>query len=123
MQHFACGWVIHSDIDYDRLMHMAIHSGCELVAVAPISTSEQGFAVMTFAVRTEAEANLVEFIKDAGAEVGMTHWYGVPEAYFDAGKPLYIELLPDDIRVQWLAGMNAYGRHNDAVRAKLGKSA
>lgn len=119
MLHFACGWVIRLDTDYDRLMHMAAHAGCELVAVAPISTSQQGYAIMTFAARTDAEANLVQFIQSAGAEVGMTRWYGVPEDYFASGKPLYVELLPDDIRAQWLAGMNAYGQHNDDLRAKL----
>jgi hypothetical protein len=103
-------------------MHMAAHAGCELVAVAPITTSQQGYAVMTFAVRTEAEAHLVNFIQSAGAALGMTHWYGVPEDYFTAGKPLYIELLPDDIRSQWLNGLNAYGWHNEEVRIRSGEN-
>ena len=117
--YFACGWVIRPNIDYDHLMHLAAESDCELVAIAPIKISEQGYAVMTFAVRTPSEAHLVEFVEVAGAQMGLTHWYSVPEEYFASGQPLYLNILPPDMRDQWLAGMNAYGEHNAQVRDKL----
>ena len=116
---FACGWVIRRNIDYDALMHTAGECGCELVAVAPISMTQQGLAVMTFAIRTAEEANLVNFIRQYEPEMGLTHWYSVPQSYFEQGSPLYVELIPKDIREQWLAGLNAYGRHNDEQRKKL----
>lgn len=117
--YFACGWVIRPNTDYDQLMHLAADSECELVAIAPIKISEGGYAVMTFAVRTPSEAHLVEFVGVAGAEMGLTHWYGVPEEYFVSGQPLYLNILPPDMREQWLAGMNAYGEHNAQIRDKL----
>jgi hypothetical protein len=117
--YFACAWIIRANTDYDRLMHLAAESECDLVAVAPIQISQQGFAVMTFALRTPSEAHLVEFVQVAGAEMGLTHWYGVPESYFATGKPLYLNILPDDMRESWLAGMNAYGQHNEEQRKKL----
>ncbi len=117
--YFACGWVIRPDIDYDALMHTAGECGCELVAVAPINMTQQGLAVMTFAVRTAEEANLVNFIRQYEPEMGLTHWYGVPESYYEQGSPLYVGLIPEDIRTQWLAGLNAYGKHNDEQRKKL----
>lgn len=116
--YFACGWVIRPDIDYDHLMHLAAESECDLVAVAPIHISQQGYAVMTFAVSTPSEAHLVEFVQVAGAEMGLTHWYGVTQEYFERGKPLYLNILPEEMRDQWLAGMNAYGQHNAEVQRK-----
>jgi hypothetical protein len=117
--YFACAWIIRPDTDYDHLMHLAAESECELVGVAPIQISQQGYAVMTFAVRTPSEAHLVEFVQVAGAEMGLTHWYGVPESYYLTGKPLYLNILPPEMRETWLAGMNAYGQHNVEQRRKL----
>lgn len=118
--HFACGWVIRPDTDYDALMTKAAECDCELVAVAPINMTQQGLAVMTFAIRTLEEAHLVNFIRQYPPEMGLTHWYGVPDSYWEKGTPLYVELIPEDIREQWLAGLNAYGQHNDQQRKKLG---
>lgn len=120
--HFACGWVIRPNTDYDALMHTAGEAGCELVGVAPINITQQGFAVMTFAIRCEAEANLVNFIRQYEPEMGLTHWYGVPASYYEQGTPLYVELIPEEMREQWVAGMNAYGQYNDAQRKKLGSN-
>lgn len=117
--YYACGWVIRPDIDYERLMHLAADSECELVAVPPIQISHQGYAVQTFALRTPTEAHLVEFIQVAGAEMGLTHWYGVTENYFERGQTLILHVLPPEIRDQWLAGMRAYGLHNQEVAQKI----
>jgi hypothetical protein len=117
--YFACGWVIRPDIDYEELMHLAAESECELVAIAPISISNQGLAVLTFALKTPSEAHLVEFIQIVGPDMGLTHWYGVTEAYYESGTPLYLNIVSPEIRDTWLAGMNAYGQHNDAARRKL----
>jgi hypothetical protein len=117
--HFACAWVIHPDTDFEQLMVFAAESECELVAIAPISISNQGLAVLTFALKTPSEQHLVEFIQKVGADMGLTHWYGVPEEYFAGGTPLYLNIISDEMRDAWLAGMNAYGQHNDALRRKL----
>jgi hypothetical protein len=119
MPHFACGWVIRPDTDYEHLTHMAAESECELVAIAPISISNQGLAVLTFAVQTESEQQLVHFIQKVGADIGLTHWYGVPEDYYARGTPLYLNLVNAEMREAWVAGMNVYGQHNEEVRQKL----
>jgi len=117
--YFACAWVIRPDTDFDQLMHLAAESDCELVAVAPISISNQGFAVLAFALKTLSEQNLVDFIQKVGPDMGLTHWYGVPESYYESGTPLYLNIVSDAMRAAWLAGMNAYGQHNEEVRRKL----
>jgi hypothetical protein len=117
---FACGWVIRPDIDYEELMHQAAEADCELVAIAPISISNQGFAVLTFAVQTPSEQNLVDFIQRVGPEMGLTHWYGVQQAYYETGTPLYLNIVSEEMRNGWVAGMNAYGNHNNELRKKLG---
>lgn len=119
--HFACAWVIRPDIDYDELMHRAAASECALVALAPISISNQGLAVLTFALQTLSEAHLVDFIQRVGPDIGLTHWYAVPESYFAGGTALYLNIVSPDIRDPWLAGMNAYGHHNAAMQRKLGE--
>lgn len=116
---FACAWVIRPDTDFHELMHDAAECSCELVAVAPIQISQQGYAALTFALRTTEEAHLVAFIQRVGGNLGLTHWYSVPESYFEQGTPLHLQLVDPAIRDQWLAGMNAYGKHNDTLRAKL----
>ncbi len=121
-QCFACGWVIRPNTDFHELMHDAAECQCELVAVAPIQISQQGYAVLTFALRTTEEAHLVAFIQRVGAESGLTHWYSVPESYFEGGTPLHLQLIEPHMRDQWLAGMNAYGQHNAALRVKLENS-
>jgi hypothetical protein len=63
-----------------------------------------------------SEAWLVEFIKKAGTEMGLTHWYGVPEEYYQRGQPFDISQLPPSTREIWLAGMQKYGEHNEAVK-------
>jgi hypothetical protein len=117
--YFACAWVIRPDIDYEELMHLAAESECELVAIAPISISNQGFAVLTFALKTPSEAHLVEFIQTVGPEMGLTHWYGVNEAYYESGTRLYLQIVSPEIRDTWLAGMNAYGQHNAMTQEKI----
>jgi hypothetical protein len=117
--YFACGWVIRPDIDYEELMHLAAESECELVAIAPISISNQGFAVLTFALKTPSEAHLVEFIQTVGPDMGLTHWYGVNEAYYESGTPLHLQIVSPEIRDSWLAGMNAYGQHNATTQQKM----
>jgi len=116
--YFACGWVIRPDTDYDHLTHLAADVECELVAVAPIYMSNEGYAVMTFAVGVPSEAHLVKLIEAVGEEVGLTHWYSVTEDYFNRGKTLYLNVLPPEMREQWLAGMDAYGKHNAEVKRK-----
>jgi hypothetical protein len=117
--YFACGWVIRPDTDYFRLRQFAAESRCDLAAVPPIYVSQQGYAVMTFAVRTPSEAWLVEFIKKAGVGMGLTHWYGVPEDYYARGSPFNLIELAPDVLATWRAGMQAYGKHNEDVRKKL----
>jgi hypothetical protein len=117
--YFACGWIIRPDTDYEELMHLAAEAECELVAIAPISISNQGFAVLTFAIQAPSEQHLVDFIQKVGPDIGLTHWYGVQQAYYETGTPLYLNIVSEEIRDTWIAGMNAYGRHNDETRRKL----
>ena len=117
--HFACGWVIRPNVDYGQLVKMATEEGCQLVAIAPLYKSSEGYMVMTFAVRVEAEAQLVTFIKKAGVEYGLTHWYGVPEDYYVGGQVFDVEQMPAHVRETWLAGMQKYGEYNDEVRRQL----
>ncbi len=118
--YFACAWIIRPQTDYRLLTERAYAAGCDLVAIAPITISKDGYAVMTFAVRTESEAHLVAFVKSVGAETGLTHWYGVPEDYYAKGNPFDLEDAPEEIAAQWLAGMEAYGQHNETLRQKKG---
>ncbi|MBL8118572.1 MAG: hypothetical protein JNJ78_13660 [Anaerolineae bacterium] len=117
--YFACGWVIRPNTDFHALMHAAADAGCELVAVAPINISQQGYAVLTFALRTTSEAQLVAFIQHVGPDLGLTHWYGVTQDYFSRGAPLYLQMVSDEMRNAWLEALDAYGHHNDSLRAKL----
>ncbi|MEO8610509.1 MAG: hypothetical protein ABI690_21610 [Chloroflexota bacterium] len=121
--YFACAWMIRPNIDYEELMHLAGEADCELVAIAPISISNQGFAVLTFALQAPSEQNLVDFIQKVGTEMGLTHWYGVQETYYASGTPLYLNIVSEEMRKAWVAGMNAYGQHNDALHKKLGGEA
>jgi hypothetical protein len=116
--YFACGWVIRPGVDYVRLRQFADEAGVELVVVNPIYRSQEGYMVQTFAVQTPDENHLVEFIKTAGAEMGLTHWYGVPEEYFERGTHFDLNHVLPYFRDQWLAGMEAYGKHNDAIKGE-----
>jgi hypothetical protein len=119
--YFACGWVIRPNVDYYRLRQLADEAKVELVSINPIYRSQEGYMVQTFAVQTESEAELVEFIKTAGGEMGLTHWYGVPKEYFERGTRFDLRSVLPYFRDQWLAGMEAYGAHNQAILDKQPK--
>ncbi|MCU0499244.1 MAG: hypothetical protein MUF87_17970 [Anaerolineae bacterium] len=114
--YFACGWVIRPNADYDRLRTLADQIGIELVVINPIYSSQDGYMVQTFAVQTRDEAELVAFIQTAGVELGLTHWYGVPKAYYERGTRFDLALVLPYFRDQWLAGMKVYGEHNEQLR-------
>jgi hypothetical protein len=116
MLHFACGWVIRPNVDYARLAQMAREAQCTLAAIAPLFKSKEGYMVMTFAVRVPSEAELVAFIKAAGVEYGLTHWYGVPQEYYERGQPFDPAHIPPHVYEMWLAGMQQYGEYNDEVK-------
>jgi hypothetical protein len=113
--YFACGWVIRPNIDYVRLRQYADDAGVELVVINPIYRSPEGYMVQTFAVQTRSEHELVAFIKTAGAEMGLTHWYGVPKDYFERGTRFDLNAVLPFFRDQWLSGMNTYGAYNEAI--------
>lgn len=117
--YFACGWVIRPDVDYAKLRDMAVAADCELAAVSPLYTSQEGYVVMTFAVRVASEGLLVDFIKEAGAAYGLTHWYGVPQEYYEGGQTFDVAQMPPRILELWLAAMQKYGQHNEAIRRSL----
>lgn len=121
--YFACGWVIQPNINYTQLKSYAEQAECKLRLISPLYTNEQGLTVLTFAVKVEDEPQLVQFIQTAGAEMGLTHWYGVPQDYYESGKPFNIDLEPMEVRVQWLKVMNAYGEQNEKVKQTLENSA
>lgn len=114
--YFACGWVIRPQVDYGHLRALADQIGIELVSINPIYSSQEGYMVQTFAVQTRDEAELVAFIQTAGAEFGLTHWYGVSKDYYERGTRFDLALILPYFRDQWLAGMNAYGQHNEQLR-------
>lgn len=114
--YFACGWVIRPDVDYVKLRQYADDAEADLVAINPIHTSEQGYAVMTFAVRVLDEPALVRFIETAGVDMGLTHWYGVTAEYWRQGYKFDTEIMTPYFRDKWLAGMQAYGHYNQRVR-------
>lgn len=119
--YFACGWVIRPNIDYYQLRQYADDAQVELVIINPIFRSEEGYMVQTFAVRTATEADLVKFIETAGAEMGLTHWYGVPQDYYESGTHFDLRAVLPYFLDQWLNGMNVYGAHNDSLRESLAK--
>jgi hypothetical protein len=121
--HFSCGWVIRPNVDYNQIAQMAAEAKCELAAIAPLFKSKDGYMVMTFAVRVPSEAELVEFIKKAGVEYGMTHWYGVQADYYAGGQIFDLTQMPPHVLETWLAGMQKYGEYNEQIKAQLAKNA
>jgi hypothetical protein len=117
--HYATGWIIRPGVDYNLLTHAAAHAGCELVALAPIRTTERGFAVLTFAVRTTDEAYLMHFIQESGAAIGLTDWSSVPAEVFASGQALYLDLVPEEMRTAWISAQDAFGKHNEELLRKL----
>lgn len=117
--YFACGWVIRPNIDYMRLRQLADEAAVELVSINPIYRSDEGYMIQTFAVQTGSEAALVAFIQTAGAEMGFTHWYGVPQEYFERGTHFDLNRVLPYFRDQWLAGMEAYGAYNEKIKAEI----
>jgi hypothetical protein len=115
--YFACGWIIRPDVDYLQLRQYADEAKVELVIINPMYRSDDGYMVQTFAVQTPSEHELVEFIKTAGAEMGLTHWYGVPQEYYATGTRFDLRSVLPYFRDQWLAGMQTYGQHNATVQA------
>ncbi|MBC8099166.1 MAG: hypothetical protein H7Y11_06965 [Armatimonadetes bacterium] len=118
MLYFACGWVIRPDADYYQLRQWADDCEIELVAITPIYKSEAGYMVQTFAVQTPSEAALVAFIQLAGVGLGLTHWYGVDQAYYERGTHFDLQRVLPYFRESWLAGMQAYGQHNQAIESE-----
>lgn len=116
--YFACGWIIRPDVDYFQLRQYADQAKVELVIINPMYRSEEGFMVQTFAVQTPSESELVEFIKTAGADMGLTHWYGVPKEYYERGTRFDLRSVLPYFRDQWLAGMQTYGQHNVSLQGK-----
>jgi hypothetical protein len=117
--HFACGWVIRPNVDYNSLARMAAEAKCDLAAISPLFKSKDGYMVMTFAVRVPSEAELVEFVKKVGVEYGMTHWYGVPKEYYEGGQTFDLAQMPHHVLETWLAGMQKYGEYNEQVANTL----
>jgi hypothetical protein len=116
--YFACGWAIRPHMDYDRLDDFVDQFGIELAAVPPLDRSEQGYVYMTLAACVPDEPTMVEFIKLVGIEFGMTHWYRVPQEYYERGNPLRISMLPPDVRESWTESMNTYGEYNASLTAQ-----
>jgi hypothetical protein len=114
----ACDWRIRPGVNYLRLAALAQECDCELVMVEAHAVTAEKFVMLRLAVQSATQNNFDDF-QEAVAEIGLSDWRPCTGTYFAQGQALDFRGVDAAFLQQWMAAMNAYGLHNEALRQEI----
>ncbi len=84
--YFACDWIISTAVIFGRTFRAAEPLGVQLVTIGGLKKNDEGFLIITFAMRVSDETQLEAFKQVIGIEKGLVNWYPISESFFAQGE-------------------------------------